>query len=218
MIGADRQEHHRPFEDDVAYPHFGAKAIVSAGIAPVAEFEHPWYIFIMDQSELGGRRFGHLVALERRPGGRNTRWLCQCDCGQMSTPKAVNLRKGITKSCGCAFSRLKHGHGKAGKARSPTYNSWQAMIQRCSNPKTTGYKHWGGRGIKVCDRWRSFQNFLDDMGERPAGMSIDRRDNDGSYEPGNCRWATRGEQSANQIRRGRLSAPRRSMPRALGCS
>lgn len=86
-------------------------------------------------------------------------------------------------------------HGMTG---SPTWGSWQSMMTRCYNKSQNGYKYWGGRGIRVCDRWLVFENFLEDMGERPKGTSIDRRDNDGNYEPGNCRWATAMEQGGNR--------------------
>jgi hypothetical protein len=86
--------------------------------------------------------------------------------------------------------------------KTPTYRSWGNMIKRCEQPKATGYKYWGGRGIKVCERWRnSFQNFLDDMGERPEGLSLDRIDSNGNYEPGNCRWATISQQNSNKRHR-----------------
>lgn len=92
----------------------------------------------------------------------------------------------------------KHGHNPGSGRPSPTYRSWDAMRQRCLNPRDPYYSHYGGRGITACDRWRSFENFLADMGERPHNRTLDRIDNDGSYEPTNCRWATPRQQRANQ--------------------
>jgi hypothetical protein len=88
-----------------------------------------------------------------------------------------------------------HGHTRPA---TPTYRSWAGMIQRCTNPKASGYHKYGGRGIRVCDRWKIFKNFLDDMGERPIGKTIDRIDNNGNYEPSNCKWSTPYEQTHNQ--------------------
>jgi len=94
---------------------------------------------------------------------------------------------------------LKHGHNKKSGQETPTYNSWQKMKQRCLNPKATGYHNYGARGITVCRRWRnSFENFLNDMGERPEGMSIDKIDNNGSYGKWNCKWSTPKEQANNK--------------------
>lgn len=157
---------------------------------------------------LTGRRFGRLVVVGRATNDcrRNTRWVCECDCGGAVVVLALNLRSGHTRSCGClsrelAASRkpnLRHGHSSRG-VLSRTYISWQSMVQRTQCPGATGYKNYGGRGIAVCDRWKdSFENFLADMGERPEGTSIDRIDVDGNYEPGNCRWATPKQQQSNR--------------------
>ena len=92
----------------------------------------------------------------------------------------------------------KHGHSFRNGKPSPTYNSWHKMKQRCLNPNCLEYKNYGGRDIKVCERWMDFENFLEDMGERPEGLTLDRINNDGDYEPGNCRWATWKEQNQNR--------------------
>ncbi len=110
----------------------------------------------------------------------------------------------MTKSTGVGRSMpkernpaYKHGHTNGGKF-SPEYQTWSSMIQRCNNPKRLHYDRYGGRGIAVCERWLKFDNFLEDMGERPLGKSLDRINNDGNYEPSNCRWATKSEQQINK--------------------
>ena len=157
--------------------------------------------------DLTGQRFGRLTVIERAhlhrlPSGQGAwRWRCRCTCGNESFPISADLRNGSVRSCGClrAEGNAKtHGLTSNGK-RSPEYRSWEAMKRRCSNPKVTGFKRYGGRGIRVCSRWHSFENFLADMGPRPEGTTLDRfPDNDGNYEPGNVRWATRSEQGNNQ--------------------
>lgn len=147
-----------------------------------------------------GQRFGRLVVLGLSDYKRY-RILCKCDCGNIVPIYKYNLRDGISKSCGCLRNEIvtKHGHNTDKKGKSPTYSSWDGIIQRCNNPNCKAYKHYGGRGITVCERWNKFENFLADMGENPSkGYSIDRIDVNGNYEPSNCRWATAKEQSRNK--------------------
>lgn len=154
---------------------------------------------------LNGDRFGRLVVIsESEQTGSTRRFLCKCDCGSISTVALRRLNAGKTKSCGCLAREITgirsttHGHSRGGRATS-TYLIWAGMIQRCTNPTLKAWKDYGGRGIRVCDRWlASFENFLSDMGERPKELSIDRINNDGNYEPSNCRWATRTEQVRNR--------------------
>jgi len=155
--------------------------------------------------DLTGQKFGRLLVqtVDGKDRFGTFRWWCICDCGQKVTVGGNCLRKGDTKSCGCLLSdktkefnsRTKTKHGKH---NSPTYISWKAMLSRCTYRKNIGWGNYGGRGISVCDRWLSFENFFADMGERPDRHTLDRIDSDGNYEPGNCRWATGVMQNGNR--------------------
>lgn len=175
--------------------------------------------------DLTGRRFARLLVVSQDGKiGRRIAWRVRCDCGTEKRVVGYELSGGGTRSCGCllrevmslvgkrtaaansrkgaakaAAARTRHGHA-TDTGRTPTYGTWEAMGQRCNNPKNKKYNLYGGRGVTVCERWRVFANFLADMGERPVGKTLDRINPFGNYEPGNCRWATAKEQ-ANNLRR-----------------
>lgn len=151
--------------------------------------------------DVTGERYGRLVAVRRAESrGRRTFWLFRCDCGAEVETGLGAVRYGDTRSCGCLnIERIKERSTRHGMHGTPTYVVWNSMKARCENPLNKKFSDYGGRGIKVCDRWsKSFDAFLADMGVRPVGTTIDRTDNNAGYEPANCRWAGRSVQRINQ--------------------
>lgn len=157
--------------------------------------------------DLTGLAFGK-VTVERRHGHRDA-WTCKCECGRTKTFRGYDLSAGRVTSCGCQQRHRLAGcvrtHGRHG---TPEYRAWRAMIERCHRPESVSYANYGGRGITVCDEWRySFATFLRDVGDKPSPKhSLDRKNNNGNYEPSNVRWATKVEQMRNTRRSRRLTA------------
>lgn len=146
-------------------------------------------------SDQVGRKFNKLTIV-RAIALKNIH--CECICGGRVITTIYQLEYGKTASCGCGeiANRVRHGHNTS-QGKSKEYLVWDGMIQRCTNPNSRNYKWYGARGIKVCERWRDFNNFLKDMGDRPSGMTLDRRDSNGDYYKDNCRWASKETQMRN---------------------
>jgi hypothetical protein len=154
-------------------------------------------------ADIEGQRFGMWTVKEfvEVDNHRMAKWKCICDCGNVGIVSTNSLRTNNSTNCGCrqatttCLQFTKHG-----KYKTAEYQAWASMKQRCNNKKNPQYPNYGGRGIKVCEQWNTFETFYSDMGKRPDGLSIDRINNDGDYEPSNCRWATIIEQNNNQRR------------------
>lgn len=155
--------------------------------------------------------FGRLTVISRAEDSSagKVQWRCCCTCGNYVTVLAQSLVAGRTQSCGCWHrERTSKAHKKHGMYGHRDYWTWQDMWKRCTNERHRGWKDYGGRGIRVCKRWRDFSNFVADMGPRPAGYLLDRRNNNGDYTPKNCRWASPSESARNTRRATRVTIGR----------
>ncbi len=171
--------------------------------------------------DLVGQTFGQLTVtskgerIMRKSGWRN-QWICACSCGQITTVPTDQLKSGKTKSCGC-LRQLPYAKTH-GLSNTPTYETWLAMRDRCNNPNNKAYINYGERGITVCERWNDYPNFLADMGEKPKGLTIDRRDNNLGYSPENCHWGTDEEQRNNKRTNRMLTLNGKTQSMRLWCN
>src|SRR3990167_3371214 len=151
-----------------------------------------------------GQAFGQLTTVRYIRHGKDFKWECLCVCGKNACATSSDLRRGHTQSCGCLHKKMlaernsKNAKYKTGVTDSRTYSSWSAMRTRVLNNNHKFFKYYGGKGVTICARWNNFKNFLDDMGERPQGKTLDRINGAESYGPKNCRWATPKEQANNR--------------------
>jgi len=204
MLTPEQQRQVADFEREHPYPlpKVQTSVLEPDEVAMIRRYYPPQISAIYQALEpqhepLAGKRFGRLQVVSETlmRQSRKIIWLCHCDCGKYAYVTRTDLQTGHTQSCGCLHReqtgriKLSHGQSRVGKTSS-LYMRWAQMIQRCNNPDHPRFKDYGGRGITVCARWLAFENFAADMGEPPAGMMLDRENNDGNYEPGNCRWVT----------------------------
>lgn len=159
----------------------------------------------MSVKDMTGQVFGRLLVLSHAGSNKHgaALWNCLCECGTHCQTIGFAMRQGVKRSCGCLVrdtaQMMNYRHGQAAGNKTASYRTWRHMMLRCYNPDTDSYPEYGGMGITVCDRWREdFLNFHADMGDRPVNTTIDRINCAGNYEPGNCRWATKTEQSRNR--------------------
>jgi hypothetical protein len=163
--------------------------------------------------DITGKTFGRLAVLKQSTMRRHGKiaWECVCQCGARIVVSGNSLKRGNTTSCGCRHAEIKNAIGDKcrthGMCRTPEYASWCSMKDRCNNPNNDDYAHYGGRGIRICDRWNdSFEAFIADIGHKPfPRATVDRIQVNGNYEPGNCRWATQAEQTRNKRNNRRLT-------------
>jgi hypothetical protein len=160
---------------------------------------------IMKMIGMVGKVFGKWTVVARAGSShRSPTWTCQCECGKRKEVVGKTLRNGDSTSCGCqaplliSKARTRHGYARLGQV-TPTWRTWAGIIRRCTNPHDKAFKRYGAKGITICDRWKVFENFLEDMGERPEGLTIDRINGRLGYFKENCRWATQKEQQNNRL-------------------